>query len=156
MPKEIELTQGYVAIVDDEDYERASQYSWRAMPRDNGDVYALRLTKERKNQFLHHFILNTTKMCDHKDRNALNNQKDNLRICTHQQNCANRGPRQNFLGYKGVTLIRSGRFMARIKGKSLGTFDTPEEAARAFDKYAYEQDGEFAYLNFPLHEEAGD
>jgi EREBP-like factor len=59
-------------------------------------------------------------------------------------------------GYKGVEIKPSGRFQAYIgkpngKGRQikLGTYDTPEEAARAYDKKAIELHGEFTNLNFP-------
>jgi hypothetical protein len=55
-------------------------------------------------------------------------------------------------GYRGVTLLYSGRYQARIrhegKNHGLGTFDTAEEAAHAYDDAAKEWHGEFAILNF--------
>ena len=41
--KKIPLTKGFVALVDDEDYARVSQYKWCALTRNNYDtVYAVR------------------------------------------------------------------------------------------------------------------
>jgi len=73
-----------------------------------------------------------------------------LRICEHFQNLAN--VRKDT--FKGVVLDkRNGRWIARTKfrqrGFHIGTFDTAEEAARAYDKIAKILFGEYARLNFP-------
>jgi len=147
--KEIPLTQGYTALVDEEDYERVSQYNWHAHVRPH-TIYAARsLGHGKGKQLLHKFLLPDTPEIDHRDGNGLNCCRDNLRPATHQQNCYNTNKQQ--LGYKGVW-DRDGRYMARIQAdgrrKHLGTFDTAEEAAIAYDKAAKELHGEFASLNF--------
>lgn len=86
---------------------------------------------------------------DHKDRDGLNNRWLNLRECTHSQNVANRGPtKNNKLGIKGVYYHTCGRYHARIRmsGKhiSLGLFDTPGAAGRAYRRAAKKHFGEFA------------
>lgn len=89
---------------------------------------------------------------DHADCNKLNNQRANLRLCNRSQNLQNR-PSYSKTGFKGVYSVPSGRYMASVpinrKSKYIGTYDTPEEAARAYDKAAKELHGEFARLNFP-------
>ena len=57
-------------------------------------------------------------------------------------------------GFRGVTKARSkGKFQAQIgvnyKKIYLGTYDTPEQAAKAYDRKSYELFGENALLNFP-------
>ena len=74
---------------------------------------------------------------DHIDRNRINNIFNNLRDTTH--NGYNRGEyNTNTSGYKGVYLIKSGRYSSSIyfesKLKHLGTFNTPEEAAKAYQE----------------------
>lgn len=64
------------------------------------------------------------------------------------------GPnKRNKSGYKGVSYhYRTGKWVAQIKiGKQtcLGRFPTPEEAARAYDRAAFEAWGSDCYLNFP-------
>jgi hypothetical protein len=154
--KEIPLTQGYVALVDDADYERVMAFKWHAKVDDN-TVYAAHTVHYRK-VMLHNFILNPAPgfRADHKDGNGLNCQRTNLRICTIQQNGCNCRPKANGnSGYKGVSYNRStnGKYMARIhvgrKFVTLGLFSDPVEAARVYDQAALQHFGEFAWLNFP-------
>lgn len=93
-----------------------------------------------------------TMLVDHKDRNPSNDAVDNLRLATHQQNIRNRSKAvNNTTGYKGV--YRHGaKFIAQIthdqKPKHIGIFDTPEDAARAYDAEAVCVYKDFASLNF--------
>jgi hypothetical protein len=101
-------------------------------------------------------------MVDHVDRDKLNNRPDNLRPACHSTNGANCAPRSGS-GYKGVYPER-GRWAARIGGGAhrqtkreyLGCHDTPEQAARAYDRRARELYGEYACLNFPIEERCAD
>ena len=76
-----------------------------------------------------------------------------LRQATHAQNMCNRPAQINCRsGVKGVRAAkRKGRWEARIckDGKQIhiGTFDTLKEASDAYDRKAFELNGEFATLN---------
>lgn len=152
--KEIPLTQGKVALIDDEDFELVSQYKWHA--HKNKNVFYARSSMDGENILLHRFILNTPDgiEIDHKDRDGLNCTRENMRLATHTQNNANRGMlRNNTSGYRGVRFYKaSGSWQSAISvnavHKHLGYFDSPIEAARAYDEAAHELFGEFAQLNF--------
>lgn len=149
--KEIPLTQGFVAIVDDEDYAKVGKFKWTANVHDH-TVYAYRMTG--KNMiYLHCFVMGQ-KGIDHRDGNGLNNQKLNLRPATQKQNTHNVAKhKDNRVGYKGVSRTKSGKkFRARIfldgKQHVIGNFYSPEEAAQAYDMAAKTHFGEFARTNF--------
>jgi HNH endonuclease/AP2 domain-containing protein len=94
---------------------------------------------------------------DHIDGNSLNNRWANLRAATPSENLRNRGKtRKNTSGYKGVSWSTSNNgWVAQIthhyKTRNLGTFQTPEEAAAAYDEAATQLHGEFARRNTTYH-----
>ena len=160
--KEIQLTKGKIAIVDDEDFEWLSQWKWRL----DSKGYAKR--NQQKGEYLSHnkrgtiqmqrAIMNTPRGLDtdHINGNPLDNRKSNLRICTSQQNQFNQKAKFGASKYKGVSLNR-GRWRAQINiigvKTHIGSFGTEEEAARAYDNAALNHFGEFARLNFPQERE---
>jgi hypothetical protein len=156
--RQIKLTKGKFALVDDEDFEWISVWKWHAII-DRGRWYAVRMTRDerykRKRLLMHRLILGRPLMgIDHKDMDGLNNQKFNLRLCTHQENQRNRTKTSvNTSGYKGVSLDRRKYYRAFIvvnkKQVHLGTFPDKISAAKAYDTKAKELFGEFARLNFP-------
>lgn len=162
--KEIPLSQGKVALVDDCDYDYLMQWKWYAT---KGEVtwYAKRsvhnkLTQKKDTVCMHRLILgveNPKLYVDHKDHDGLNNTRSNIRVCTPSQNNLNRKKSVGRSKYKGVffvpidTRIKKWRASIDVNGRRfrLGAFKTEEDAARAYDAKAVELQGEFAYLNFP-------
>jgi len=149
--KEIQLTKGKVALVDDEDFERINKRQWHALCN-KGISYACNRNRAGKPIHMHREVLNAPPdvLIDHKDRNGLNNQKSDLRYCNTNQNLQNQVRIKE--GYKGV-VKRSGTpyYRSRItyygKRISLGNFKTAEEAAIAYNRAAIKYFGDFANLN---------
>lgn len=161
---EVPLTRGYVSLISVEDADLA-QLRWHARVSE-GRVYAARRESGRDRQYLHRLILERKLGCpipsdrqtDHKNRDTLDNQRENLRSATPSENSANRERRSANTGSAPGSLFRgvfwhkrTGKWYARIKcgGKNrwLGTFDREEEAARAYDRAALVTFGGFAILN---------
>lgn len=166
--KQIELTKGYVATVDDADFEQVSQYRWVALVVRNV-VYAVRRFKRHDGkwgtEYLHRFLMAPPggMVVDHINHDGLNNQRSNLRLATTAQNSRNvRKPVTNTSGYKGVHWIgwgsSAGKWCASVvaggRKTTVGYYSCPIEAARAYDKAALELHGEFAVINFELDKEA--
>ena len=105
-------------------------------------------------QILLHNLFTGKKFVDHINRNTFDNRMCNLRPCTNRENILNSGPhKDSVVKYKGVSLDKKNKkYKARIfvNGKEvwIGRFDTPEDAAIAYDKMAKRYFGDFAYLNF--------
>lgn len=154
---EIPLTQGYSAIVDDEDAEAVLAHTWYAAQVKPGQFYAARRVAghaRRPLQYLHTFLTGYIRT-DHINEDRLDNRRENLREVTVSQNAWNRGPQaNNTSGYKGVYLRKGdGRWLAEIRANrvrhSLGSHATALGAALAYDEAALRLHGEYARLNFP-------
>jgi hypothetical protein len=153
MSREIPLTKGKVAIVDDDDYERVMQHKWYCS--NNG--YAKRGVGAhgKIHQLLHRFIMNEPEglQVDHRDGYRLNCRKENLRVCTMSQNGCNRGMQiNNTSGRKGVTWCKKRKkWQAQITAngihKYIGHFSSVDEAGDAYAKIAIELHGEFARVS---------
>lgn len=160
----IPLTQGKYAIVDAEDYKWLNQWKWHAVHYKN-TFYAARTAGKYPHQhqvLMHREILNPPKgrETDHNNHNGLDNRKQNIRICTSQQNHQNQKAMIGTSKFKGVSWQQGriykgkqykGKWHAQIcynyKGIFLGSFDNEIDAAKAYDKKAKELFGRFAKLN---------
>ena len=158
--KQIPLSHGLFAQVDDEDYEYLNKYKWYVRKTKTVGVYyattCIKVNGKQRSQSMHRIIMGDSSLkpqIDHIDGNGLNNQKHNLRFCTAQENQMNQHKRTyGYSIYKGVSWCKpTEKWIARImrNGKSyhLGSFNTDTEAAKAYDSFAIKNDGLFARLN---------
>lgn len=151
----IPLTQGQNAIVDVEDYAWLMEWNWFAHKnREHATFYAWRRDYRAKKQITMQQQITGRKNIDHKNRNGLDNRKQNLRDCTVLQNARNHRKAQGKSSqYRGVSWdADAGKWKSEItpnrKRIVLGRFVSEREAARAYDSAAIEHYGEFACLNF--------
>jgi hypothetical protein len=157
--KEIPLTQGKVALVDDEDYEYLMQWKWFVRRVSTGYHYAARWDIgyfPRRHVHMHREILlrasGLLALVDHIDGDGLNNQRYNLRAADKSQNSSNhRVNRNNTSGAIGISWRpRQCLWYAhiRLKGRRVSKrFKDFDEAVVWRDAKAKELHGEFAVLN---------
>jgi hypothetical protein len=158
--KEIPLASGKgVMLVDDEDYNMLSKYSWSKLSRHDGaTAYAISRTSRkslggRKSVLMHRLIMHPgpSQEIDHIDGNGLNNCKSNLRVCSHSENMQNGRVTKRFGSsrFKGVsyTTQSSKHWLAHIGDDHIGYFTTQEEAAIAYNAEAQKRYKTFARLN---------
>lgn len=161
MAKEIPLSRGLVALVDDADFESIGKIKWSALAS-GAKIYAAHQWRHpggEKSAVLMHRLI--TEACgrlqvDHINGDGLDNRRANLRLCTKAQNAKNRKQRPPASGFKGVYRRDDGRgsgkrFRALIsvdgQRVNLGAFPSALDAARAYDAAARRLHGEFASLN---------
>ncbi len=163
--KQIPLTKGFVALVDDEDYEFLAQINWCWTK--GGYALAVGNSAKFKRLFpnyefktrcvlMHRLLMRAPEdlEVDHENRNGLDNQRHNLRLATSSQNKHNSGSREGTSIYKGVCwnpkpAMWSAQIKLEWKKRSLGYYHTEVEAALAYDRAATDLHGEFASVNFP-------
>lgn len=164
---EVELNKGIKTIIDAEDLPKLGKHVWYARVADNKAKtikyyaaysyhYKIGDRKRCDPVFLHRLIIDAPKglFVDHINGNTLDNRKDNLRLCTVAQNCANQAKTsaKKTSIYKGVYFCKSDRkWRASIKHNrkqtSLGRFNSEIDAAKAYNNAALSLFGEFAHLN---------
>ena len=157
--RQIPLTQGKVALVDDTDYEWLNCFKWYAH-QNHCTFYAERNVSLSKNEhtveYMHRLILGLQagdrRQCDHRDGNGLNNCRSNLRVCTVAQNQRHqRLHYRNTTGFKGVTRrkrITRNPYIAQIQVNNkhihLGYYREKNEAKKARLKAEKKYYGDFA------------
>jgi len=158
--KEIQLTQGKFAIVDDDDFELLNQWKWhisasgyaaRRIPKVNGKQAIL---------FMHRILLGLSLndgICgDHINGIRIDNRKCNLRIASKLENGKNvKKHKDNLSGYKGVYLNKDrNKWAAQIctngKTEYLGLFESPELAYEEYCKESIKRHGDFS--NVIMHQ----
>ena len=148
------------AFVDDEDFDFLNRFVWY-INRSDEKIYAntmLLINGKQAKISMHRLLVakQSTSPVDHRDHNTLNNQKENLRVCSLAGNSQNqlKTKRKTSSIYKGVHRGKH-NWVAQINSMTikgnhayLGSFKSEVDAAKAYDKAAIERFGEYANLNF--------
>ena len=152
--KEIQLSKGFVSIVDDGDFEILSRSRWHAARNKCGTYYA-RGWDGLKKVLMHRVIMGAieVEIVDHKNGNTLDNRRVNLRAVSANVNAlSTKRYSNNTSGYRGVVLdkrrnLYAAQLQVRENGVKrkihLGYFPTPEEASRAYHAAVKERYGNF-------------
>lgn len=141
--RSIPLASGKSVVVDDEDFESISSFSWHSM-KYGKTYYAVRIEKadgsKRRKVYMHRQIMGfpTGLEIDHDDGDGLNNRRSNLIPSTHARNLLNRVAlaANNTSGVTGVSWSRhkkkwDARISVRGRQICLGTFLKKKEAEAA-------------------------
>lgn len=158
--KEILLTQGMTAVIDDEDYDFINQWKWHAFKSLNGKFYACRNSPfdpegRRTHIFMHRVLADTPDGfdTDHINGNPLDNRRNNLRVANRAQNMWNRAPnKKGSSPHKGVHWHKQHKkwcvsIQVNKRRMHLGLFDSEIEAAEVYASKAATEFGEFNRRN---------
>jgi len=164
--KTILLTQGQVALVDDDDYEMVVAFRWYAQWQPKAETFyavrhAPRVNGKQTTILMHRSIMQPDSgfEIDHRNHDGLDNRRSNLRVATGGQNQGNQRPQLGRTSrFKGVYFDkRNQKWRAQImvdgRKRHLGRFTDETNAARAYDAAALTHFGEFALVNFRQEEQ---
>lgn len=150
----IPLTRGQSAIISEADAAKVLAHKWHAHPikRASGGYYASSYIGG-KTVYLHRFLLNAQKgqQVDHISGDGLDNRRENIRICTAHENCANVRSKREQSGLRGIYRNKAGSWGVQIWAKGqyygLGNFQCLNEAREARNAKVAELHGEFGRMN---------
>lgn len=160
MTRRIPLTRGQYALVNYRDYRRLMKHTWYA--RWDPGIRGFRAVRsehgengEQHTVYMHREILNAQpgRQVDHVNHDPLDNRRCNLRLCSGSNNQHNQRPRTvGTSRHKGVSWYkRTQKWQAQICCNSrrvhLGSFDSEDDAAAAYNRAAVRLHGAFARLN---------
>ena len=164
----LKLTDGkHEAVVDKRDLKWLSAFPWAYYSRGGYAYRRVRLAPGNgpgcvRHEALHRVIAikyqiiedDPSQLIDHRNGDRLDCRIDNLRYATHSQNAANRAgqKRETTSKFKGVSWDKRRqmwRAYIRVAGQMhhLGYFNKQTSAAKAYNKRAAKEFGEFARLN---------
>ena len=155
--KEIKLTNGGVTLVSNNKYNKVKDYHWFLTSHGYVSAHIRLGFRKYKHIYLHRLITNCPKgkSVDHINHDTKDNRDENLRTCDNLYNLLNQKKRINSKSiYKGVGKQKFGKSWTVeiwLKNKKfyIGSFPNEIHAAMAYDIWAKELHGKFAFLNFP-------
>ena len=156
--RQIPLSKGFFALIDSADFEKVSSRKWCAMERRKSGEYQAITKIDGHKVLMHRYILDITdaRQIDHRNHDALDNRRSNLRICTPGENSHNsrkRSPHKASSQFKGVYWHKTKQrwracIVVNYAKIGLGEYRNELDAARAYDSAALKHFGEFAHTNF--------
>jgi hypothetical protein len=134
--KEIPLTHGYIAIVDDDDFEKFGNRKYQTH-FNHKKCYAITSGERRGERVLLHRLImgcvkDDGKICDHINGDSLDNRKENLRFTTFRGNIENSSMKITGAAWNGRDRLWQARIMINGKRRSLGCYKTKEEAMQVY------------------------
>lgn len=127
----------------DDSFPRAKKRGWR--------IYKDGYVRDSRGVAMHREIAGAPdgKVVDHINGDPLDNRRENLRVCTQQQNLWNgKAHRDGSSKYRGVSWnARKGKWRVQIQGKTLGFYDDEDFAASVYNAEAAARFGAFAKPN---------
>ena len=159
----VQLTQGFSAIIDDEDSELVGRHKWHVQIKSPKKAYAISMVRSdpetpgrQRTLRMHRLILGVTDssvIVDHINHNGLDNRRVNLRCVSAAENAWNRRPIHAESKFKGVSWCNrelKWRVYIRVRTKAIyvGLFKSEVDAARAYDEAARKHYGQYAFINF--------
>jgi hypothetical protein len=163
--KEIKLTQGKIALVDDDDFEWLNQWKWHYSKTKTSSCVRRSVWKnpdERMHRLIMGLKSSDKREVDHINGNPLDNRRENLRICNKAQNQWNAKIRKdNKTGFRGVRYRPEiDKYISQIKLNKqcyyLGCYSNKIDAAIAYNNFAIKHRGSFAKINIVPSEAPND
>jgi hypothetical protein len=155
-PVKVPLTKGRMALIDYEDAALIFQRKWYVMTSYDTIFYAA-TCENGKHLFMHRFILKPpqSQIIDHINGDGLDNRRQNMRLASHSLNAMNADYPLGASGYRGVSWnAAKKKWIAVHYGdddrKQIGSFNTAEAGAQAYDLFVINKLGPTARTNFPI------
>lgn len=152
--KEISLSRGLFAKIDDEDWNMIRGHSWYAHKGKKNKTYyaACRVTVDgkRKMVYMHRVIMQARvgEIVDHRNRDSLDNRRENLRIGNQSLNLRNSVYSRGSPVFRGVNFYPSNfKWVAKYRGIHIGYFDNEIDAALAYNAVAYADSSDWSFIN---------
>jgi len=154
--RQIPLSQNKIAILDDDDFDRFSQYHWCYRgERNGGEGYAIRHAKDgkkKRTEYLHRAIMNPAPGLEviFLNYDRLDCRRENLRIVSKQEaRRHHRVRRDSDSGMKGVRFNPDGGSWSALTFRdghcrSIGTFSNKGEASWAYEQEMKRENPDFA------------